>query len=487
MKSLKSLCILFLLILITLTGCTNASKDIISQGNDISKEKLLEVEKIINESEEVPSPKIRPKIVDPLLERFSSNVGAEDLAFYIKDNIESASEDEADKMIQWLMIYQNKDIDDLYDRIDKDKFNYELDNCMNGSLDASKVDDIEDEMIKHYSNILINSFLTIYNYEEHLVIENNWNDLIKFSPYLSHDMSEIIRLSKKLNYYEYNREELDVEGLSKDIITLEKIAKKSNSTFIKWKANEICRSLMVDLLLGPENVYLFYYDGKEGKEYKAIIDLKDKYPDSRLTEVIEELDLIGGEDIWESIDIINKKFQFGLDSDNFLEVSNIENRNGEYELIEMFIPSNIDKQNRINDMISLDQEQFIHSSVKDNSFSLYSNIRFVNDRYISYSYSLRDLDSKGDHDRFYSYKTLDYMEERFISLEDYFDADFIFIQEYIEKLAWIKPETLTDFLLTEIGIDIHLNKERDEGQWISINREDLLEYFTFEELINWNF
>ena len=471
-----------------MTGCKSSRKDLVVQANDILKEKLLEVEEIINDSEEVPAEepirKIRAKIVDPFLSKFSSDVKIDDISLYIKDNIANASKDEADKMIQWLIIYQNEITDTLYNRIEDDKYKNVFYDHMEGFLDKSKFDTIADESVRNDFINLVNSFLTIYYYDENLVIETNWSDLIQFIPYLSDDMSKIINLSKKLDYYEYDREGLDVDGLSKDIITLEKIAKTNESDFIKWKANDLCRSLIVTLLLGPENVYLFYYDGKEGDEYIAIMDLVDKYPESILKGIIEELDLIPEDDTWAAIEIIHKRFQFGLDSDNYLEVSKIENGNGEYELIEMFMPSNVDKQNRVNNIISLDQEQFIKSLAEDNNFSLYTFITFANDRYISFGCSLSVLDSRGAEETFHAFKTLDYIEEKFITLEDYFDADFIFIQEYIENLSGIKAETVSEFKLTDSGIDIHLNKGTDDDEWIYVNRIELIQYFTLGELID---
>lgn len=488
MKSLNRLSIIILILSIIMTGCKSSRKDLVVQANDILKEKLLEVEEIINDSEEVPAEepirKIQAKIVDPFLSKFSSDVKIDDISLYIKDNIANASKDEADKMIQWLIIYQNEITDTLYNRIEDDKYKNVFYDHMEGFLDKSKFDTIADESVRNDFINLVNSFLTIYYYDENLVIETNWSDLIQFTPYLSYDMSEIINLSKKLDYYEYDREGLDVDGLSKDIITLEKIAKTNESDFIKWKANDLCRSLIVTLLLGPENVYLFYYDGKEGDEYIAIMDLVDKYPESILKGIIEELDLIPEDDTWAAIEIIHKRFQFGLDSDNYLEVSKIENGNGEYELIEMFMPSNVDKQNRINNIIRLDQEQFIKSLAEDNNFSLYTFITFANDRYISFGCSLSVLDSRGAEETFHAFKTLDYIEEKFITLEDYFDADFIFIQEYIENLSGIKAETVSEFKLTDSGIDIHLNKGTDDDEWIYVNRIELIQYFTLGELID---
>lgn len=322
MKFLKKLFILMLIVSIIATGCTNTSKNTIAKDNDILKEEPIElpkenieVKKEPMETKLEPTSEIIPKVVDPFLERFSPDVTAADIGIYIRDNIANASKDEADKMIEWLLMYQDEAQSNFNTRIWEDEYMNVLINDMDGELDKSKVKNIKDEDIKNDYITLVNSFLTIRTYDENPNVETNWVDLIQYSSYLSDDFREIVKLNKKTNYYEYDYEGLDVEGLSKDIIILEEIAKNNKSTFIKWKASDLCRELIYHLLLGPEGGYLFYYDGKGSKEYHSIMELRSKYPNSILKGIIEDLDLIDEEDIWGAIDIIEEAFQFGLYSD----------------------------------------------------------------------------------------------------------------------------------------------------------------------------
>lgn len=494
MKTSKALLIIILIISIIVSACTSTSENPRNDEAYTLKEDIKEPEEAIENLEDesleeakVIVRKIRPKIVDPFLEKFSPDFTAADIGLYIKENIANASEDEADKMIESLIIYQEKVSRDFYSNVWEDEYMDVLNNHMEGSLDKSKVNSIENQKVKNDYITLVNSFLTLESYDEQLVVEMDWLALMEYSHYLSDDLRTIIELNKKFNYYEYDREELDIDGLSKDIIILEEIAKNNKSTFINWQANYLCRSLIFDLLLGPENVYLFYYDGKGSKEYYSIMALKDKYPESKLREIVEELDLIDEDDIWAAIHIIEEKMQFGINSDNYIKVNNIEVENGEYELVEITMPSNIEKQNKINNIIKLDTEEYIESLGKEKKFSLFSDmgmVSFQNDRYISYGGKLETIDSHGNENSYYFHRNFDYIEEKYITLEDFFDADFIFIQEYIENVGGIKIESLPEFQLTQWGIEFYINQESEMSEFLSVDPIDLLDYFTLDEVLN---
>lgn len=491
MKFVKKLFLMILIVSIIASGCNKTPEKIISVDNDISKEGPIEVgENEIIEVIEEPILRIRSKIVDPFLEKFPPDFTGADLGIYIRENIAKASIDEADKMIEWLLIYQEKVQNDFNDNAWEDEYMNVLNNHMKGSLDKSKIESIENERVKNDYINLVNSFLTIDNYYEHPVVDTDWLALMEYSQYISNDLKQIIELNKKFYFYEYDREKVDVDGLSKDIIILEKITRNNKSTFINWQANYLCRSLIYDLLLGPENAYLFHYDGKGSKEYNSIMALTQEYPESKLKEIIEDLDLIDEENIWAAIDIINEKFQFGLNSDNYIKVNIIENQNGQYELLEICMPSNIEKQDEINNIIKLDTEQYIESLAKDKTFILFDDmgaIKFQNDRYISYGGTLKTIDSNGNEDYYYLHRTLDYIKGKYITLEDYFDADWIFIQEYIERLNEVKIESLPEFQLSHWGIEFYFNEGTEMSLCLFIRRIDLLEYFTLEEVLNKNY
>ncbi len=81
-------------------------------------------------------------------------------------------------------------------------------------------------------------------------------------------------------------------------------------------------------------------------------------------------------------------------------------------------------------------------------------------------------------------RTLDYIKGKYITLEEYFDSDFIFIQEYIERLRGVKIESLPEFQLTNWGIEFYINQGAHMAEWSFISIIELLDYFTLDEVLN---
>ncbi|MDY0235959.1 MAG: hypothetical protein RBR71_08015 [Gudongella sp.] len=483
MKKLKKLFLIVLISLVTVVGCTNKAEEPVIKENVLKEETIETPAKEDVKAEEVSTRKIRLKISDPFLEKLPPNPRAEDIGLYIRDNIAKGSKDEADKMVEWLLIYQNENKTAYNEKIETSEYTNALNIDMGGVVAKSKLDNIKDENIRNYFTSLINSFLTVEYHYEYPVVETNWDDLMAYSSYLSDDFRKIIELNKKVSNYEYDRYELDVSGLSKDIITVEEIIEKSNSTFVKWMAHDLYRSLILNISAGPENSYIYLYQDKTSKEYKDLMGLKTKYPDSLLAEIIEEIIQVEGEDTEEAIEIILKKLQFGLNSDNYFEVIRRDNQGGEYDLIEMGFPSDSEKQKKINSIIELDTQHFIENASKDKKFIFDIIPEYQTDRYISYRGILNTIDLNGNDEYTVIYRTLDYKEERYISLEDYFDADFVFIQDFIEKLSGQKLDTIPDFQLIRSGIELIIDNGMDNKEYIYLAHKDLLQYFKLEELI----
>ncbi|NLC04624.1 MAG: hypothetical protein GX787_10150 [Tissierellia bacterium] len=497
--------IIILIILIAVIGCTNTPKDngVLEETNKRQEgsKVILEKEDNINVAEiEKPMTTTRKNIIDTFLEKLPFDATIEDLAAYIKDNIANATEEEADNMIQWLIIYQDETISEIQEKFWESEYHDALFEYMGGifngvKLDESKVNNIENENIRNDFISLRNSLLTIYLYDGYFdaVVETNWDELMKYSSYLSHDLREIIRINMTIRNFDYHRNGHDIPGISKDIIILEKIIKNNKSAFIKKMATDLWHSLLHDLLFGPELIYIDEYYGENREEYKSIMELRTIYPDSLLKEILEDVYLIEleeEEDIYEVSniigDIIEKKLQFGLTSNNYFNIKSVKNQEGKYDLVEIGIPADLHKQNRINHIIKLDREQFIQNLANDKKFRLSSDIGLTNDRYISYNYSLSVVDSNSNENNFYSYRTLDYMEEKYVTLEDYLDVDFKYIQEYVEKVCGIKIETLPEFRPSYNGIELYINGENEMAEDVYLKLKGLLQYFTFERLIGGN-
>ncbi|NMA49550.1 MAG: hypothetical protein GX947_07255, partial [Tissierellia bacterium] len=247
MKTSKALLIIMLIMLIIATACTSPPKNIGSEESDILKEeltKLTEVEATqVKEVEPIKATegesirKTKEKIVDPFLEKLpSSYVTAEDIGIYIRGNIANVSKDEADKMFEWLLIYQDRTKDSFMYAIEGEEHTMAFNNDMGGVFDKSKLDNIQNGFIREVYTNLINSFLTVENYIDFFYMDINWKDLAEYSSYLSEDFRKIIEINKKIHNSEYNRYNLDVAGISKDIIVVEEVLKNKNSIFIQMKA-----------------------------------------------------------------------------------------------------------------------------------------------------------------------------------------------------------------------------------------------------------
>jgi hypothetical protein len=78
------------------------------------------------------------------------------------------------------------------------------------------------------------------------------------------------------------------------------------------------------------------------------------------------------------------------------------------------------------------------------------------------------------------------MEEKYVTLEDYLDVDFKYIQEYVEKVCGIKIETLPEFRPSYNGIELYINGENEMAEDVYLKLKGLLQYFTFERLIGGN-
>lgn len=485
MKRSKALLFIILIISIIAVACTNSSKNTGSEDAEILEEetiKILEpVEDTVEEAEK-PARKTKEKIMDPFLEKLPSYSRAENIGLYIRNNIANASKDEADKMFEWLLIYQNQAKDNLMYTKDLEEFKSVFNNDMKGTFDKSKVDSIQDRFMRETYTDIVNSFLIIDNYLDIYYADINWNDLVVYSSYLSDDFRKIIEIKKKVNNCEYDMYDFDIDGLSKDIILVEEVLKNKNSTFIHMMASDLYISLTSHLLVGQEDSYILYYKDKNSKEYKALMELKSKYPESKIKEIISDIDLIEVEDIQDVIDIIDRYMQFGLFSDNYIGIRIIEKNKGEYELIEVKMPSNIELQNRINDIIKLDTEKLIGNIGDNKSFELEMESYYQNERYIFYSGLIRVKDSNEKEEYLNIYRALDYVEGRYITIEDYLDVDFLFIQDYVEGITGVRIENLPEFVVYDTGIDLQLNETTDKGNSIFLKNTDLVEYFTLDEL-----
>lgn len=467
--------IIILLILLGITGCSQNNKE---PEVENKKEYIKPVDEEVEAVEEEASSNIgEEEIMEEFLNMINPYTSARDLGEYIEEKIEYVGQENAEEMLKWLVIYQTEIIDDFNRKIYEPGYLEALNENMDGVLDSRKINNIEDEEIRSDYQNLVDSFLTIVKYGEHPVVETNWKRLDKFSSYVSENCREMIKLYDKIQNYEYNREELDIGGISQDIIKTENILGKEESKFIKEKLNQLYSQQIYALLVGPEGSYLDMWLEKSSEDYREIIKLIEIYPESILAEIISETNKAQDETM-DVIGVLNKKLQFGLNSNKYIENVFFEKDNGEYHIIEIRIPENKEKQDSINHTIKKDIEEYLKEKQIDEDFNLNIFHNYEDERYISYEGILNYKDLQGNYvDTISFYRTLDYIDEEFITLEEYLNADFNTIKKDLERISGREINSIPDFLISYGGMDLYLEEGNYIDGYLNLTKKDLAPYF----------
>lgn len=475
MKKLKRIFIIILLMIVVATGCKDNKEDEDKANLDKNSDMLEdEIGNPIDKEENKEDKAI--KTMDAFSYMIKPQTNASELADYIKANIQYVNREDAEKMIEYLLIYQTEIIDDFNNKIYEDGYLEALNLGMNGELDEAKLDNISDESIKADYKELIDSILTIRRYEEHPAVESDWKALKEFSSFVSQDFREMINLYSKIQNYEYNREQLEVEAISQDIIKTESLLKNQQSDFIEKKALELYDLQIYALLIGPEGTYLDWWMDKDSREYKDIIGLIEKYSDSSLAKIIFHIKESKIESIMDVIEIINTNLQFGLKSDYYIETIDCQEGIGEYKILQIRMPDDEIKEDSINSAIKKDIHQYIENTNADEEFLLTTYLNYEDEQYISYEVFIDYYNSKSSDSYDMFYRTFDYVEEKYISLEDYLGQDFQTIKKDLEEISGKSIETLPEFQLIPSGISLLLKEEDGMEGYIHLNHKDLLPY-----------
>lgn len=471
MEKINKFLIIILLVSTTIIGCTKNKTNL--EDENTSQDTLVDEERPEGE-----------KVMRSFFELIKAENKASDLGVFIKKNIEQVDKSDGDEMIQWLLIYQTEIINDLNYKITDPEYLNALNENMNGILDEAEIHSIEDEKVRRDYQELIDGLMTIRRYEETPVVETDWKALNKLSSYVSDDLATIIELYQKNQYYEYNRDELDEEDIVNDILKVEDILKNHKSEFIYSLANELYELQIASLLIGPEGNYLGFFVYKDSKEYKSLIRLKDDYLDSYYGNMIAELDKETYENPMDVYDKIDKYLNFGIQSKNYLDFSEFKEDNVDYNIFEIKIPEDEEKQNRINNMIKTDIKEYFEERIEeglDYTISVYSN--YQDNKYISYhGYVYFNYESDNPKE-INLYKVLDYEKERFVGLEEYLETDLDSLKIYLKDIKGIDINSIPDFQINNNGIDLLLDGVQGMNGYIKLSKKDLIEYLTLDKLI----
>lgn len=463
MKKFNKILIIILLMSITIIGC-KPTKPIKDDSGVIEHDGTLEGKKTMTRFLELIQPENK----------------ASDLGLYIKENIEYVNEIDAEEMMNWLLIYQTEITNNFNYKLSYPEYLEALDVNMNGILDETEIHNIEDEKIREDYQGLVDGFMTIRRYEETPVVETDWKRLNELSSYVSEDLGTIFEIYPKNQNYEYNKEDLDVENIVLDLLKIEPILENHEADFVYSLGNELYKIQLYSLLTGPEGYYLDFFICKDSKEYKDIIKLKDDYLDSDYGKIIADLDREDYEDPMDISDKIDKHLKFGVKSNNYFTWKELEEDDIKYNLFEIKIPEDEEKQNKINKMIEKDIEEYIDGIVEDKDFIITVYPVYEDNQYISYNGFLSYYDESKTNLSFY--RNLDYINEKYITLEEYLETDLNNLKEHLKKIKEVKIESIPDFQITNNGIDIYLQDKPGMDGYIQLSKKDLIEYLSLDKL-----
>lgn len=388
-----------------------------------------------------------------------------DLKAYIDENLEYLNPHEIEEALEFILIYQTETMDDFI-------ITEEIYNEQYKDLNQSLIDKISNEQIKAQYKLLLDSFLRIEFDEDYSYVTTDWQAIKKLSPYLPAAYEELIDLYIKNDKAEYYGEQVDVKARGQEIIKVEKMVKNSDSLLFNKLANELYQTLLYQLFIGPEGSHEYFWWDKNSEKYKDLIKLSQQYSDSLFSSIINDIAQVGMEEVY-TPDLINKYLTFGLDSGKRIETLYYNQDEGIYRIFQVEIPDNQGLEKSINQMITSE----IANCIEENAygdFYISTDLKYADDQYISYEIFLDYSDMEGNVENKYFYKTLDYLQGKYINLEEYLGASFDSIKHELEKYLGQELEACPDFILFANDISVLSYNQEGDAQYIgSLNLKDI--------------
>lgn len=439
--------------LLMVSGC----KSIIQEPEETDIPLETTIETIVEEEPIIEQP--TESVLSIFNEMVKGNAKASELGLYIKDNIAEASTEEAEYMIEMLIIYQEELIQKMHDVIYNPGYMKALNQTMGGILDGELVDQIEDDIIREDYQNLLDAYLIIVRYEETPVVEVDWERINQLNVYFSEDFATLTRFYDKIQNYRYNRVELDVPAIAKDAYLIEQIILNNEKSFLTWQLEMLYERQVAALLIGPEGSYIGLFVDRTGKEYEALVEIVDEYPDAKLSDLIRTLNDEDNDDFQENLNLINDYNMFGLRSDNKLVSDSFIKGNDTYELNLISMPNNPGLEEKVNNEILKSTEVLKETMGGEGDYSFYSYPVFGNDKYFSMLMSVSQLNSQDNYGYLDLFLTIDLKTGKSVTLEEFIGKPFSEFKSEFERLKGITLNTMPEFYIDRRGITLRLVEE----------------------------
>ncbi len=404
-----------------------------------------------------------------------SNAG--DLGLFIRDHIGLATPEEAELMIQWLLIYQSEPILRINDVIYTEAYANPLYDVMGGIIDPEKIADIEDETVRSDYQALVDGFMTLVRYEETPSIETDWEALATLNDAFTIDMAELITL-RSMDQFSYS---VDYYQMAENIVMVEELINSADNAFLRSQLQKLHSNYVYDLLVGPEGMDMDTFVVKSDDVYRDLITFAGDFPDASFTQFLYEL----GSKEWENYlgpyNALSEYIAFGYGSDYHWITNNELTDQGEGEKILLTSDQHHDVTAKINDGIDAIIDNLATNT--NGSYDYYTYASYSSDSYVSAYVSLHYLATPDQTKYLESAATFDLTTGNIITLSDYLgvsDDEAITIVNYTTGTDYTM---LPNIQLMNDGIMLTPQLgETAEQKWNMMATKALIPYLSFEDL-----
>jgi hypothetical protein len=420
-------------------------------------------------------------IIMEMEELVASGGQAGELGLFVRRNISEASVEEAEKMIEILVIEQLGMIEKVNSVIYKPEYMDALNKDMKGVLNPELILNIEDEDVRGVFQDMADGFLDIVRYEETPVAETDWETLSELNKFFSEDFSAMVTLYDKIQNYKYNRMEPDFSTIYKDAVRTEELIFGNGESFLTWQLDKLYKRQVGRLLIGPEGSYIGAFVSKSGEPYESLIAASGEHPEAMLSGLVRRLDMAKNADFNEVVDVVNTFGAFGLKSPA-KAVQGREDGGKELEgLVYFSIEGEPSIEKKINDALNDKALQLKDSLGIEDDISFRSTIMYGNGNYLSIIISASGTSETGDFEYEDRHVVIDMKTGESISITDLFGIPWEDLSVELEALTEKNIEDIPDFYLFRMGLAINIARENGEYyDYVVITFDDLIKYIPME-------
>ncbi|MCK5763263.1 MAG: hypothetical protein KAH05_04010 [Clostridiales bacterium] len=462
---LKKISILMIILLLTITGCLkkNEVEQPIMEEVPIVEEPVVK-EAVIEESH----------IIDEFNELLSFGK-ANELGIFIDENIEMVDKTEAEYMIEMLVVYQSKLINDMNMKIYAIDYMNALNVDMGGMFNLDLINNIKDETIKKEFQVLVDAKLKIVRYEENPSVETNWKEINGLSEYFTDDFVKMANLSNLIQSRIYDYYYQNFDKLVEDIVETEQLILSNEKSFLSWQLELVYQKQIVALLVGPEGEYLEAFITKEGQVYDRILKFDEIYKENDLGDLIDVLIKSETSDFSVLADIIRSHNILGLKSDKKVTIQILSDGVSTFNMTRVDIPGNSSLEEKINRLID-EQVNSLSSDIEGQKL-VFINPAYGTDKYLSLMISSTFINPESGYDFKSSFLTIDLESGEKVTLDEFFGLPFEEYKLSIEKLKDVELNEMPEFIMDSMGVVLLIPlKEQAYSEYLMINVSEIMDY-----------